>query len=90
MMPKQTLKTSCFTVDELAKREQHLEQILGSLKACRDAVRELGEEEIYVFASKSYERGIKQLDGFADELRAAMNALARGSKYTAKTKKNEL
>ena len=89
-MPKKTLKTSCFTLDELAKREQHLEQILGSLKACRDAIGELGEDEIYVFASKSYERGIKQLDGFADELRAAMNALARGSKYTANTKKNEL
>lgn len=89
-MPKQTLKTAKFTLDDLARTEQHLQQILGGLQASRDAVAELGAEEIYVFGSKSLERGLRQLDGYAGELVAAMHALARGTPYTQKTRKGDL
>ena len=90
IMGKQTLRTTKFTVAELAKKEQFIEQILGSLKGCRDAIESLGEDHVYVFAGKSFERGVKQLDSFASELNDAMKALARSDAYTAKTKKSDL
>ena len=89
-MPKRILKTQKITLTELEQRVAHIEQILGTLKGATDAIEELGEDHVYVFATKSFSRGVAQINGFAEELRTAMQAVARGCPYTAKTKKSDL
>lgn len=83
-------ETSAFTHAELVRYSKRLRAVADAIDDLDLLAIDAGLDAVYAFRRKSLDRGIKQVESFASDLRVASAKIASGTPLRADTDKSDL